>query len=422
MFENLIMWIVVIGSIFQLWVWDYNHAVKVQQEILIEKEKQRQIELSKIPHQKTPEQVKSIYYTAGALNYWPKRENLFQLLETSEINSVILDIKTISGYINFQMPDTHFTTIQPASNNQIWDIKSELKLLHEKWAYIIGRVVVFKDNRIKEIRPDLNLKWKNTNKVWEDYSGNSYSDAGSQEIWDYHAAIAKTAFDLWFDEINFDYVRFPTDGKINDVQFPFSWEIISQNPTWWKIQILENFWAYINKNIKNYKPEIVTSADVFWLVTNNDMFQIWQNLESFLLHFDYVAPMIYPSHYWAGFLWYKQPDNNPYEIFQYALNWAKKRIDWLNLEIKNAQNEQRNISILWKFDSKISDISNIWEIKYTNIRPWLQWFSCTRCSWATPYTTSKFRKQIQALEDAWMNSWFVWSAWSNYYPQWYNWK
>lgn len=420
MFEALTLGILTVTQLFHTWITDYNQAVETQKQILIEKEKQRQIELSKIPHQKTPKQVKSIYYTAGALNYWPKRENLFHLLETSEINSVILDIKTISGYINFDMPETHFTTIKPQSNNQISDIKSQLQLLHEKWAYIIGRVVVFKDNRIKEIRPDLNLKWKDSDKVWTDYSGNSYSDAGSKEIWDYHAAIAKTAYDLWFDEINFDYVRFPTDGKISDAFYPFSWDKISQNPTWWKIEVLENFSAYLNKNIKSYKSEITTSADVFWLVTNNNMFQIWQNLESFLLHFDYVAPMIYPSHYWPGFLWYKQPDNNPYEIFEYALNGAKKRIDWLNQEIKNAQAEQRNISIVWKFESKTSDISNIWEIKYTNIRPWLQGFSCSRCSWATPYTTSKFRKQIQALQDTWMDSWFVWSAGSNYYPDWYN--
>jgi hypothetical protein len=149
------------------------------------------------------------------------------------------------------------------------------------------------------------------------------------------------------------------------------------------------------------------------------LFQIGQNLESFLLYFDYLWPMIYPSHYWVGFLWYKQPDNNPYEIFTYALEWANQRIDKLNQEILLAQQEERDISIKWVFNAKKSNISEIEEIKYTKIRPWLQGFSCTRCPWATRYNTSKFRKQIQALEDAGMNSWFVWSAGSNYYSEWY---
>jgi hypothetical protein len=227
---------------------------------------------------------------------------------------------------------------------------------------------------------------------------------------------------MWFDEINFDYVRFPTDGQISQAYYPHSNDTITQDNKWWKIQVLDSFWEYLNKNIKEYNPEIIISADVFWLVTNSDLFQIWQNLESFLLYFDYVGPMIYPSHYWAGFLGYKQPDNHPYEIFSYALSEANKRIDTLNTEINSAKTEERNISIKWKFDAKKSNISELEEIKYTKIRPWLQGFSCTRCPWATRYNTAKFRKQIQAIQDNKMNSWFVWSAWSNYYPEWYNTK
>jgi hypothetical protein len=353
------------------------------------------------------------------MNYWPKRNNLFHLLENTEINSVTIDIKTISGYVNFDMPDYHFWDIKPSSNNIIKDIKSELELLHEKDAYIIWRIVVFKDNLITQKRPDLAIQKVWTNKPWQDYAGNTYADAGSQEIWDYHIALAKTAYEMWFDEINFDYVRFPTDGKITEAYYPHSHKTISADKKWWKIQVLDSFWEYINEHIKQYNPDIITSADVFWLVTNNNLFQIWQNLESFLLYFDYVAPMIYPSHYWAWFLWYKQPDNHPYEIFSYALDEANNRIDALNKEIQLAQKENRNISILWKFDAKKSNISEISKIKSINIRPWIQWFSCTRCPGATRYNTQKFRKQIQAINDATIPSWFVWSAGSNYYGEWY---
>lgn len=420
MLENIIVWVLTIWVSVFWGVQDYNEMVRLEEQRKATIEEQRLLELSKIKHIKTPESVKSVYYTAGAMNYWPKRNNLFHLLKNTEVNSVVIDIKTISGYTNFKMPDDHFWTIKPSSNNVIKDMKSELELLHDNWAYIIGRVVIFKDNLVTQKRPDLAIQKIWTNKVWTDYAWNTYADAGSQEIWDYHLALAKTAYEMWFDEINFDYVRFPTDGKITEAYYPFSNNIITQDNTWWKIQILDSFWEYLNKNIKEYNPEIIISADVFWLVTNTDLFQIWQNLESFLLYFDYVGPMIYPSHYWAGFLGYKQPDNHPYEIFSYALSEANTRIDSLNIEINSAKTEERNISIKWKFDAKKSNISEIEEIKYTKIRPWLQGFSCTRCAWATRYNTTKFRKQIQAIHDAGMNSWFVWSAWSNYYPEWYN--
>ena len=393
--------------------------VRLEEERKAAIEEQRLLEISKIKHVKTPESVKSIYYTAGAINYWPKRENLLYLLENKEINSVVIDIKTISWYTNFDMPDYHFWDIKPVSNKTIKDIKSELKLLHEKDAYIIWRIVVFKDNLITQTRPDLAIQKTWTNKVWEDHAWNTYADAWAQEIRDYHIALAKTAYEMWFDEINFDYVRFPTDGNISEAYYPHSNEIISSDASRWKIQVLDNFWEYMNKHIKEYNSDIIISADVFWLVTNTNLFQIGQNLESFLLNFDYVAPMIYPSHYWVWFLWYKQPDNQPYEIFSYALWEANKKISALNTEIQAAQKENRSISILWKFDAKKSNISEIKEIQATNIRPWLQWFSCTRCPGATRYDTQKFRKQIQAVYDSWIYSWFVWSAGSNYYGEWY---
>lgn len=413
--ENLVLWIVSVGSLFQVWEINIDTIMTQKTEKFYALN-----ELLQVKHIQTPDNVKSIYYTAWALNYWPKRENLLDLLENTEINSVTIDIKTISGYINFEMPETHFWEIKPQTNHHIKDIKSEIELLHEKWIYVIGRMAIFKDNLLTKKRPDLAIKWSDKKNVWTDYSWNSYTDPSSKEIMDYHIALAKTAYELWFDEINFDYIRFPTDGYISDTYYPFSDEVNKQDDRYAKIKVIDTFWEYINKNVKEYNPKIILSADIFWLVTNTNLYQIGQNLESFLLNFDYVGPMIYPSHYWAWFLGYTQPDNQPYEIFEYALTASNQRIDNLNAEINLAKLEDRNISIQWIFDAKKSNIIEIEEIKYTKIRPWLQWFSCGWCSWATPYNRTKFRKQIQAIEDNGMNSWFVWSAWSNYYSERYN--
>jgi hypothetical protein len=100
---------------------------------------------------------------------------------------------------------------------------------------------------------------------------------------------------------------------------------------------MDQFSEYINRKLKQLHPNIIVSADVFGLVTNTNMFQIGQNLESFILYFDYVAPMIYPSHYGKGYLGYSVPDNAPYEIFYDAMNTAKSKIDTLNTRITQAQ-------------------------------------------------------------------------------------
>jgi hypothetical protein len=129
--------------------------------------------------------------------------------------------------------------------------------------------------------------------------------------------------------------------------------------------------------------------------------------------------MIYPSHYGEGFLWYKQPDNNPYEIFTYSLESASKKIEQLNIEILLAKSENRKINIKWKINAA-KTIGPTELVDKTKLRPWIQGFWCSRCKGATSYTRNKFRKQIKAIEDTWFNWWWVWSSGSNYYPEWYN--
>jgi hypothetical protein len=182
--------------------------------------------------------------------------------------------------------------------------------------------------------------------------------------------------------------------------------------------VIDKFSNYITTKVREHDPNIVLSADVFWLVTNINLFQIWQNLESFLLSFDYVGPMIYPSHYSQWYLWFTYPDNHPYEIFKNSLDKAQLRIDKLNSEITNAWIEFRDIKLndYLTYDNQ----NNKEEITLKKIRPWLQWFSCTWCKGYQPYNREKFRWQVNAVSDSWLNSWWVWSSGSNYYNERYD--
>jgi hypothetical protein len=188
------------------------------------------------------------------------------------------------------------------------------------------------------------------------------------------------------------YVRFPSDWAISKTYYPL---------------------------LKKEFPKIVLSADVFWLVTRSDLFWIWQNLESFLLHFDYIWPMVYPSHYWKWTLWFEIADNHPYEIIKNALSFTNKRIDELNISIKNAKINNQKLKIKNAFFTE-KDLENVDIIPKNKIRPWIQWFSCTRCKWATPYNGIKFKKQIQAINDSGLDSRWVWNSASNYYLDWYD--
>ncbi len=372
-----------------------------------------------VKHVATPENIKSVYFTANALWNKPRRDNLDYLVKNKEINSVTIDIKTVSGYTSFDFPEEDFSGLKPASNNIIRDIKSQIEKLHEDDVYVIGRVVIFKDNYMTRQRPDLAIRWSNKDAIWNDYKWNHYLDPGGQEVRDYYVDMAVSAYRLGFDEINFDYIRFPTDGYISQTKYPHAGNVIASEGKWGKMKVIDAFSKYVTTKAREIEPDIQLSADVFGLVTNVDLFQIGQNLESFLLHFDYVGPMIYPSHYGRGYLWYQVPDNAPYAIFQDSMKKSLARIDAMNTQIPELAASWSTYKIKDSFTPDFN-IQEFEPIAYAKIRPWLQWFSCGWCKGATSYNRWKFREQIRAINEVWLDSWWVWSSGSNYYPEWYN--
>lgn len=371
----------------------------------------------KVEHIKRPKKVNSLYFTWYAAATKSKITNLYNIAKNSSVNSVTIDIKEVSGYTSFDFPDYTFWKIKPESYDAISDIKKTIKELHEKWIYVIWRIVVFKDKYLAWKRPDLAIKWSyDTKSAWTDYNWNKYLDPHSKEVWDYIVDLSLASYELWFDEINYDYVRFPTDWYISKTYYPFSSSILSKNSKWWKTMVIDEFWNYITTKIKEKNSDITLSADIFWLVTNKDLFEIWQNLESFVLNFDYVWPMVYPSHYSVWYLWYQVPDNIPYKVIKDAMNNTNNRIDKLNSDIIQANMSWTTLLIQNWYTPK-ADITNIWEIPKTKIMPWLQWFTCTRCKWATAYNSTKFNEEVSAVNDSWLESWWVWNSASNYYPE-----
>lgn len=327
----------------------------------------------------TPAQVKGVYMTSWTASQSKFRDPLINLIGRTELNSIVIDIKDYSGKIVFPIEDNPELKSFGSESVRVKDMQDFIESLHQKGIYVIGRLAVFQDAYFVKYRPDLAVRNKSGSAVWKDFKGISWIDPGSKEYWDYIVALAKEARKVGFDEINFDYIRFPSDGNMQDISYPFS----SSTP---KAVVLKNFFAYLHDNLvtaSSSPDRLKISADLFGLTTSaqGDM-GIGQVLENALPYFDYVDPMVYPSHYPTTFLGFKEPEAHPYDVVHFAMQSAVKRADAL------ASTTGQTVAAL---------------------RPWLQDFGLRM-----DYGPAEVKLQIKATNDDGLYSWLLWSA-SNQY-------
>jgi hypothetical protein len=321
-------------------------------------------------HVKTPTAVKGIYMTACVAGTPSWRTKMAELVRTTELNTIIVDIKDYSGTIAFIDPALQGDDV---TGCRVRDMREFVAELHEDNIYVIGRVTVFQDPYYAKKHPELAVKSKSTGGVWKDKHGLPFIDVGAKPYWDHVIQIAKTSYNLGFDEINFDYVRYPSDGNMADAKY--TWTMGTST----KADMVENFFSYLHANLKD--TGIVTSADLFGLVTvAGDDLGIGQVLTRALPYFDYISPMVYPSHFASGSGGFKKPAENPYGIIHYSM-----------LEgVKRAQNASTSP---------------------LKLRPWLQDFDL-----GANYGVAEVQAQIKATYDVGLTSWLLWDASNKYTP------
>lgn len=320
-------------------------------------------------HLKTPDAVRAIYLTSYTAGFIQRRDELVKFADESEINSVVIDIKDYSGRIAFEMDDLEIRNLG-SIEKRIPDIKEFIDELHKKDIYAIGRIAVFQDPYLAKVRPDLAVKNKKGG-VWLDHKGIAWLDPTKKDVWDYHIKIAKQAEKAGFDELNFDYVRFPSDGKMDNIAPSF---ILNQES---RVKTIEDFFRYLKTGLSELK--IPLSVDLFGFTTTetNDL-NIGQVLEKTEPYFDYIAPMVYPSHYPNGYNNFKNPAEHPYEIIFEAMTTAADRL------IKASSTPSK-------------------------LRPWIQDFDL-----GATYNAAMIKKQKQAIYDAGLNSWMAWDPANKY--------
>ena len=314
-----------------------------------------------------PEVVRAVYFTGWSAGTESRVNYLINLKKTSMVNSVVIDVKDFSGNVGYDIKIPEVIRYK-AKEIKIRDIDGLIKKLHEHGFYVIARITVFEDSALTKARPDLAVKRKVKSaagkisySTWKDRKGLAWSDPTSKEVWDYNIAIAKDALARGFDELNFDYIRFPSDGNMSAIHFS---GLPKGKP---KKEALAEFFKYLRQSL----PGARISADIFGLVAiQKKDIGVGQILEDIYDNFDYVCPMVYPSHYYSGTLGFKYPARHPYEIVKYSIDEAFKRLAEL----------ERSNSVA-KDDSKI--------------RPWLQDFDL-----GADYDTQMVKAQIRAVRDS----------------------
>jgi len=304
----------------------------------------------------SPKQIKAIYITAQTASRRSRTDELINLIKTTDLNALVITVKDSDGtYLNEGMARL-------------------VKQLREENIYPIARIVAFQDNALAKTRPDLALR-NTAGNLWVGGAKYLWVDPASQEVWSRIVAVAQQALEMGFREINFDYIRFPSDGDVREIVFPIYDKQRSQE------QVMRDFYAYLTKHLRQNQPEAILSIDVFaYSFLKNDGLGVGQRVGDAAAYFDVVSPMVYPSHYASGNFGFVNPAEEPYEVVRQTLEKGK--------------------ALLAAASSTAI------------IRPWIQDFNI-----GADYNAQMVQEEMRAVRDAGFgNTWMVWNP-SNIYEK-----
>jgi hypothetical protein len=336
-----------------------------------------------------PEIVKGVYLTSWSAGLKQRIDYVEKLARTVGVNTVVIDIKDYSGNLAYRaaVPEVQK---YGAVHVKIRDIDGLIRRLHAARIYVIARITVFQDPVLAAARPELAVHRKSLlaggakpsrGTLWLDHKGLAWIDPAAKPAWEYTAAIGRDALSHGFDELNFDYVRFPSDGNMRDMHFPISGDHVS------KPAVLREFFAYLRRSFEGAR----ISADLFGLATvNSDDLGIGQVIEDAYLNFDYVCPMVYPSHYAPGFRGFKRPAEHPYEVVRYSMDRAVARLRSLTARPAHTDGQAHVPAGAFKPAAPAAK-----PVRVAKLRPWLQDFDL-----GGNYDAAQVRAQIRATEEA----------------------
>jgi len=319
-----------------------------------------------------PHPVRAAYLTYYGVADRTIRQRVLDLVERTELNAVVIDIKGDRGLIPYR------TSVQAALDAGaqgpviIKDFDDQLAVWKAQGIYTIARIVAFKDNVRANARPDLAIIDTRTGKPWIDRENLAWVDPFREEVWNYNLAIAQEAVRKGFDEVQFDYVRFPTDGKLSTAKY----SKVNNKDT--RLPTIASFLGRARKEIGPLGAFV--AADVFgYTAFNENDTDIGQRVEELAANLDYICPMVYPSGYHKGIPGYRNPVENSYQVVHESVRLTRKR---------TAHTVVR-------------------------VRPWLQDFKDYAFD-RRIFGVNEVKAQIKGADDAGGSGWMLWNPKNDY--------
>lgn len=269
--------------------------------------------------------IKAVYLTGAHLTDEASIQNIIDLAQTTEVNAVVIDMK--EGTVYYDTGVQFF--IDAEAVTPAFDPASLVQRFKDAGLYTIARIVVFNDPVVAENRPDLAVQTTD-GQIWRGSNGNAWVNPYLQELWQPNIDLGIEAANMGFDEIQFDYVRFPSDGDLSTAEFGQE-HTYSEDE---RVSTIVNFLSMARDQLTAHG--VKTAADVFAIVAiYPDDQGIGQRFADFTQVVDYISPMAYPSHFTSGPLGMDVPPNEePYETLQITMNSAASKVPGMVLKIR----------------------------------------------------------------------------------------
>lgn len=303
------------------------------------------------------EKVNGVYFPSGCLS-GRRFDAILHYMQAAKLNLAVLHAKDPEGRIFWRSEEDTAVRMQASSADVL---RTAVAVLKNNNIWTAAKLDVFQDSLLVENNPELGVKDTETGELWEDHKGLHWANPYDKRVWEYNLALCEELIKLGVDEIQFDYIRFPSDGDMTRIEYPIRMENTSRE------ECIGKFLEYANSRLK---PDGVTiSVDLFGLIAwKTKDFGVGQVLEKIAPHCDVICPMLYPSHFPENFLNMDDPGRYPFKIMQQSLAEMKLRTD-------------------------------------KTIRPWIQGF------W---YSPEEILAQLAGVEKNGISGWTVWNPSGRY--------
>ena len=305
-----------------------------------------------------PDQLTGVYFPSGCLT-GRSFEGIVHYMDAAGLNLAVLHAKDPFGRLFWKSQNSMAKTMN--ASPPYASLENAISILEQKGIWTAAKLDVFQDSFLVSHFPEMGVRDSQTGELWADHKGLHWANPYDIRVWDYTIALCLELIALGVKEIQFDYVRFPSDGDLSAVQYPIIIDGISME------ECIGKFLAYAKEKLK--PTGVVISVDLFGMTAwKTDDFGVGQVLEQIAPHVDVICPMFYPSHFPENFLNLKNPGQYPHRIMKSSLEEMKKRTA-------------------------------------KKIRPWIQGF------W---YTPEEIDAQLRGVRECGIRDWTVWNPAGRY--------